>query len=99
MKRALRSLAASRRPVPSTEDQHLVRALRQIAFSPATKIADRLRAIELLGKHSGLFKESAPPTEDAKEDLTEVILQRLKMLRQAMGRELPVAPLPAVEQH
>ena len=86
MKPVLRNLAASRMAVPSAEDQDLLRALRQIAFSPTTKVADRLRAIELLGKQSGLFREQGDaepgaPSEDATERLRELIMRRLKALR------------------
>ena len=91
MKPVLRNLAASRMAVPSAEDQDLLRALRQIAFSPTTKVADRLRAIELLGKQSGLFREqgdagAAPSAEDARERLQEMIMRRLEALRVPEGQ-------------
>ena len=81
MKPALRSLAASRLAVPSADDQDLVRALRQIAFSPTTKTADRLQAIELIGRQSGLFRDAAAPPDKPEEDIREVILRRLEALR------------------
>ena len=65
MKPALRTLAAHRLAVPSADDQDLVRALRQIAFSPTAKTADRLRAIELLGRQTGLFRDAAEVVPDA----------------------------------
>ena len=66
-------------------------ALRQIAFSPTTKVADRLRAIELLGKQSGLFREqgdagAAPSAEDATERLQALIMRRLEALRPPEGQ-------------
>ena len=94
MKLALRALAASRLTVPGADDQDLLRALRHIAFSPTTKTADRLRAIELLGRQSGLFQETggvvAPPIEDVKEKLGALILRRLESLR-------PPRPEPSPE--
>ena len=83
MKSALRSLAASRIAVPEgdTSKPELLRVLRQIALSPASKPADRLRAVELLGKAIGMFQGEEPKAERSREDLTQVILQRLAALR------------------
>ena len=83
MKSALRSLAASRIAVPEgdTSKPELLRVLRQIALSPASKSADRLRAVELLGKAIGMFQAEGAKPELQREDITQLLLQRIAALR------------------
>ena len=59
--------------------EKVVAALAQIAFEePEAKLSERMKALELLGKHLGLWKET--PSEDALEGelskLSELLEQR-----------------------
>ena len=72
MRSALRELAASRldsAPADLSEDD-LRRVLSQIAMSPASKPADRLRAVELLGRAMGMFDE----VQDRRPSFADLVL-------------------------
>ncbi len=61
-----------------TGDQ-VVRALAEIAFDePEAKLSERMKALELLGKHLGLWKDTAGEDGLAAEQskLTELLEQR-----------------------
>ena len=83
LKTALRELAASRLEVPDADvsEVELRRILRQIALSPASKPADRLRAVELLGKAMGMFDE----VQDRRPSFADLVLaaQRLREAKRA----------------
>jgi len=44
--------------------EEVIQGLSKIAFSDSEKVRDKLRALELLGKHLGLFKEKVEIEEE-----------------------------------
>ena len=64
---------------PAVTGDQVVRALAEIAFDePEAKLSERMKALELLGKHLGLWKD--PPGEDGlaaeQSKLSELLEQR-----------------------
>ena len=63
---------------PAVTGEQIVRALAAIAFEePEAKPSERMKALELLGKHLGLWKD--PPGEDglaAEQSKLEELLQQ-----------------------
>jgi len=65
----------------------VVEELAEIAFAndTDTRAGDRLRALELLGKHYGLFREAEQEDVTADEALYELILE-LRGIREKHGK-------------
>ena len=73
-------LAAGSREEPEITEAEMIRLLAGIARRG--KPGDRLRAIEMLGKQMGLFREKAePPDPQLREKLMAKLMQRLAALR------------------
>ena len=68
----------------------IVEQLKGIAFSGEkdVKAGDKLRALELLGKHFGLFKEAEAGGGDAEKEPLWMLLAAIREMRKARGERV-----------
>lgn len=74
---------ASRKKTPVSRER-VVAALAEIAFDETeAKLSERMKALELLGKHLGLWKE-APPEDRLEGELSKLseLLEQRRALRE-----------------
>ena len=67
--------------------EEIVQRLMDIAFAEDSEVrtGDRLRALEMVGKHFGMFKEAEPQEVAADEPLV-LLLEELRKMRRSRVR-------------
>lgn len=104
MRSRLADAATERLGTPGADEPPITEAemMRLLAgIARRGKPGDRLRAIEMLGRQMGLFRDKPPeverPDPDARDKLVAKLVQRLAALRPPDRQEATITVLPEKE--